>query len=240
MKIGYCLVSILLTLSACSRNPSDTPRRAFESNGKHRQLLRVVVNGKSGFIDGSGKIVIAPQFQSVNDFSDGRAVVCVGDCNFMKRIMRTSNPDTPEPAPQYSYGYIDETGKMVINPIYSTALDFSEGLAAVCTGLGCQVGVSGEQKWGFVDKSGAEVIKPQFLSVQTFSEGLAAACMSVCIGADAQWGFIDRTGKFVVNPQYNFVMPFKEGSAYVQIGQGEGAKYGYIDKSGTYIWTPSN
>ena len=46
-------------------------------------------------------------------------------------------------------GYIDKTGKMVINPQWDNGWEFSEGLA--------QVQLDG--KWGFIDKTGKIVGK---------------------------------------------------------------------------------
>ena len=61
------------------------------------------------------------------------------------------------------YGFIDKSGKMVIEPQFDGASDFSEGLAQV----------EKDGKWGFIDKSGKVVIEPQFDWVSDFSEGLA-------------------------------------------------------------------
>jgi hypothetical protein len=84
-------------------------------------------------------------------------------------------------------GYIDKTGKMVIEPKFSVAKNFSEGLAAVATfgsydpGLGVIFG-----SWGYIDKTGKVVIPGEFQDVRSFSEGLAA----VKIGG--KWGYISR------------------------------------------------
>jgi hypothetical protein len=50
----------------------------------------------------------------------------------------------------------DATGKMVINPQFDGANEFSDGLAAVRIG-GYLTG-----KWGFIDKQGKMAINPQF------------------------------------------------------------------------------
>ena len=100
-----------------------------------------------GYIDTTGKMVIAPQFKPVDDrdqdnpdfawncyyvgnFSEGLAAVTLGE----------------------KWGYIDATGKMVITPQFDDARDFYGGLAAVEIG----------KKWGFINKTGQMVIAPQF------------------------------------------------------------------------------
>src|SRR5687767_4275518 len=77
-------------------------------------LFPILQNGKFGYINASGDIVIAPQFlrnglQDGRHFQEGRQAVWVGD----------------------KAGYIDASGKMVIAPQFSLAQAFSEGLAAV-------------------------------------------------------------------------------------------------------------
>jgi len=51
-------------------------------------------------------------------------------------------------------GYIDKTGKMVINPQYDFVEDFSKGLARVV------VGERSEIKIGYFDKTGKYIWNP--------------------------------------------------------------------------------
>jgi len=50
------------------------------------------------------------------------------------------------------WGYIDETGIIIINPQYDTASEFFEGLALIEIG----------GKKGYIDKTGKKVISPEF------------------------------------------------------------------------------
>ena len=61
------------------------------------------------------------------------------------------------------YGFIDKSGKVVIEPQFDNVSAFSEGLAKV----------EKDGKWGFIDKNGKVVFEPQFDFVFDFSEGLA-------------------------------------------------------------------
>ena len=54
------------------------------------------------------------------------------------------------------WGYIDKSGKIVIEPQFDDASSFSEGLAAVCLGDYCPL----RGKWGYIDKSGEYVWEP--------------------------------------------------------------------------------
>ena len=61
-------------------------------------------------------------------------------------------------------GFIDENGKMVIEPQFDLADPFSEGMAAVLKA----------PSWGYIDKSGKMVIPPTYAAGGRFSDGLAA------------------------------------------------------------------
>ena len=129
------------------------------------------------------------------------------------------------------YGFIDKQGRMVINPQFDMALDFSEGLA--CVGVGSD---EKTRKYGFIDKQGRMVINPQFDMALNFSEGLA------CVGVDEKTrkhGFIDKQGRMVINPQFDWADSFSEGLAQVGFGNDlKASKWGFIDKQGRMVINP--
>src|SRR5688572_29807095 len=110
-------------------------------------------------------------------------------------------------------GYIDKTGKIIVEPQYLDSWGFHEGLARVRT----------SDKWGYIDETGAMIIKEQFSLADDFSDGLAR------VEVDGKYGYIDKTGKLVITPQFDSdAWRFDEGLARVKIR----GKYGYIDKTG--------
>jgi len=175
-RITIFILALLLLIPV-----SGWGKSAKETSG----LFPIEQDGKWGFIDKTGRIVIKPQFDEAVDFSEGLARVKIGD----------------------KWGFIDEMGKIVIEPQFvdkfseeTIFLDrsFSEGLAAM----------NNDSKLGFIDKTGRIVIEPQFVSVWPFSEGLSRVTMD-----GSTWGFIDKTGKIVIKPQFNGVGDFHEGLA---------------------------
>jgi len=123
------------------------------------------------------------------------------------------------------YGFIDKTGRFVINPKYDNVGDFHEGLAYA----------SYQHKYGFIDKTGNFVIEPRFEITQNsstishFQEGLA----SVYYGG--KWGYIDRTGRFVIEPKFYEAYQFADGIALADCGF---RKCGLIDRTGKFIVQP--
>lgn len=116
--------------------------------------------------------------------------------------------------------YIDNTGKVVIEPRFERAFEFAEGLALVEQG----------DTWGYIDVTGkvAFELKKPFDWAGPFSEGLA------WIRADGKHGYIDRTGKLAIEPRFDGARGFSAGLAAVQLGK----KRGYIDKTGEFVIQP--
>ena len=77
-------------------------------------------------------------------------------------------------------------GTIVIEPQFSWASDFSEGLAPVAV-----PGEPGLKKWGYIDQSGAWAIEPRFGGAQAFSSGLAS------VRLDGAMAYIDTTGTVI-------------------------------------------
>lgn len=120
------------------------------------------------------------------------------------------------------YGYIDKTGTIVIDPIFSDARDFNDGLA--------RVKVSG--KYGFINKKGQFIIEPKFQDAEDFSEGYAI----ITDGTEycPLYGFINTNGIVQIKPQFRSAKAFRNSRAAVMIGD----KWGYIDKNGNLVVSP--
>ncbi len=107
---------------------------------------------KYGFVDVCGELVIPAMFNEAMEFSEGMAAVRVGD----------------------KWGYIDESGKVVVMPTYEKwPRPFSEGLASVWV----RDPDTNETVETFIDKSGKVVIDMQFhglLEPEGIPRGLGA------------------------------------------------------------------
>jgi hypothetical protein len=230
------------------------------SEGLCKVMVQEGAQQRWGFIDKSGTVVIQAQFMGVSDFSEGLAAAD-SDSDAHGFIDKTGKwaiqlppnlqigggqqagfseglaiveelvVDNAGAPPRVLQGYIDTTGKVVIEPRFDFANDFSEGLAAAA------VGANGAAKWGFIDTKGAWVIQPQFVSAASFSEGLAAVATGSA--EDARWSFIDKTGKVAIALRQNQqpVGPFSGGVAGLwDSTTDDHAPTAYIDITGKVIW----
>ena len=83
-------------------------------------------------------------------------------------------------------GYIDRTGKVVIEPQQRRSGRFHDGLATVRVG----------RKWGFIDTTGAIAIEARFDYAGAFSGGHAP------VEVADRWGLTDRHGDSTAEPRY--------------------------------------
>lgn len=199
------VLALLLTASACdvfgdSEGGVETQDAA---------LFPVKQGGQWGFINASGNLADAPQFDFADEMHGERAAVRQGDL----------------------WGYVGPTGTLAISPRFRVAGRFSEGLAPVQTqsegwgyaGLGGEVvGVTGwdsaephAQKraavrrgflWGYVDERGQTVVEPQFAAAGRFVRGLAA------VQTGDGWTYIAPSGA----PAFSTL--FAEARAFSDVG----------------------
>ncbi|MBO5408486.1 MAG: WG repeat-containing protein [Clostridia bacterium] len=182
----------------------------------HNGLVMVQQDGKWGYVNKKGELVIPCQFSEVQNFYEERAVIT-------DSYVETSDLHFPYSLPRFSY--IDMTGERITEELFDGAEPFSQGLAAVKT----------NGKWGYINKNGTLVIPPQFDDADHFCEGLAA------VSVDGKYGYINQKGEFVVIPQFDYAHSFSEGLALVENEQYNsdnircGSKYGYLDKNGEVV-----
>ena len=104
------------------------------------------------------------------------------------------------------WGFVDESGKEIIEPQYIYAMDFEEGLAVVCKGEWQEEAgkyLSDEELWGVIDVNGKEIIPCQYDEIDSFND--APGIFKVHTGGwkTGKWGVMDGTGKWIAPPIFN-------------------------------------
>ncbi|MCY7275738.1 MAG: WG repeat-containing protein, partial [Phormidesmis sp. CAN_BIN44] len=111
-------------------------------------------------------LAIEHQFDSASNFSEGFALVRIGDqfryIDRMGKVVVIPQVEFESYSPfseglaiarvGSNYGYIDKTGDVVINPRFEGASQFLEGLAAIRIG----------NHYGFINSQGKVIINPEF------------------------------------------------------------------------------
>ncbi len=201
---------------------------SFSTNGK----MAVKKNGKWGYVNRLGTMVIPPKYEEAIKFVKNRAIVKDAGSYFLidlagKKVCKL--PGQPGTYREGSFihvkkgekwGCADLTGKLV-TPFKWDAVGaatgrglFSEGLAPVLLG----------EKWGYINQQGKLVIPCKWDLVGDFSEGLAY------IEGQGKWGFIDKTGKVVIKAR-EMKKRFSEGLASVKRKD----KWGFVNQQGRLV-----
>jgi hypothetical protein len=176
-------------------------------------------NNQYCFIDTTGKVVAGP-FQCDNQYV----------CELSESFAVVQHSAGISILYTQSFGYIDRTGKWLIQPQWPEAHAFSGGLARVIvkgTNRG-RAGITNRGGYGYVDATGKLAISDQFEDARDFSEGFAA------VKIKGQWGYIDKTGAVMIQPQFHAAEPFSNGLAAVW-DKFPGGAMGYIDKTGELV-----
>ena len=187
------LWAFMLTVTGCGeRNVQNNNGEASSVSAEINpdDLHLIIENGKRGFIDKNGNVIIEPKYDMIEIFKDGLARVNVGAEYYYGYIRRGGK-----------WGYIDATGKIVIDTIFDEIDYFEDGVAIFRI----------EGKKGIIDNTGNYVVKPLYDDLRLFSEDLA------CVKSDDKWGYIDHSGKYVIEPQYEFAYSFSDGVASVRV-----------------------
>lgn len=183
-------------------------------------------NGKWGFINTAGEVVVEPQYEDCHDYLNGFAAVKING----------------------KWGYIDTNHNLVIAPEFDEVEDFKNGLAIVTKGGDRGViTTTGESPAGiffdkieeykdgfalayadgiqyFLDNMGEIIKLHKNYEFYGFSNGLAP----VKNKKNNKWGYIDKKGRLVIETKYDTVYNFSNNVALVQ----QRGLYKYIKKSG--------
>jgi hypothetical protein len=226
-QFAIVLAAVISSLFYSPANFAQTHLTVYEANGKY------------GYIDKRGTIVIPARFDSVQSFQDGAAPVLVdskwgiinerGEFIVTPRFEEISAFSEGLAIAELNgkWGAVDTDGIERINFKFAFLGDFKEGLAKFSNSKKEALGENLGKK-GFINKMGEIVISPSFDSALDFSEGLSA------VQINGKWGFINRNGNLIIKTQFDWALSFSEGFAPVKAAE----KIGFIDKNGEMIIEP--
>jgi hypothetical protein len=193
------------------------------SHGK----IRIKKNGKFGYADIGGNIVIAAEYDEASKYADNHAYARKDSLWYFfdamgQVLFKTHHVPVGEIAEGLiqvtdgkKYGYLDMQGKVAI-PIqfdyqFELKAPFSEGLAVFQ-----QKTADGALKMGYIDKRGKVVVEPEF------EYAFAIKNNHALIFRDGKYGCIDKTGKWIVDAKYLNKFSFTKGLAIALADRGNG------------------
>lgn len=204
-----------------------------------KDFVIIKQQNKYGIMNFEGTIIATPQYDQINSFSDGMAVVkanglhgCINRSGklvvpvnykymgekYREGLIKFSNGGA-------SGGFLDVDGNIALEHKYRGFNDFSDGLVKVSNASYGSI--------GYMDKTGKLVVPMKFQHGEDFSEGLALVHKK-----NGDKVYIDKTGKEIFKIKTKFLYhsgnKFSDGLAKVQISD---YGYSFIDKTGTTVLT---
>ena len=198
-----------------------------------------VRNGKWGFIDRNGQMVVPQKFADVKSFSEDKAWV------------RAYQSDSV----LGSWGVIDRKGNWLVQPQFKGGNLYQNGFADA------QSEKSG--LWGIIFPTGQWAVPPKYQSVQQQAKGKAIAkdkkgtfliafpgqrelagpyaairsfndSLAIVVNPEGLCGVINIEGKLLVPAKYKTISSYHEGRAFFE---SEG-KFGFFDSAGEVVISP--
>lgn len=193
-------------------------------------------DGKQGYLNEKGEVIIEPKFDLAFYFSEGRAI-----------IAKIEGYDEYN-SPIYKYGYIDTKGELTIPCRYEQAYAFSEGLAETLV----------KDSILFIDKNGKTELffhstttsetpeYPDYLGYYYYDHGFKNGTAILLVNNKV--GFINKKGEFIIEPLYNglgrmgpsmVVNPIENGIVKLSPATSLGYYNYYINMEGKAYFEPS-
>lgn len=184
-----------------------------ESFGVVDGMMLVERNGKWGFANENGAVVIPVEYDDAWDFSEGSAIVQkngkFGIIDKGGNVLLPIEYDTMNAfsdslsivSKNEKYGAVNKHGDIVIPLNYEYIRSFSCGLAVY----------KSENKYGYMNTSGGAVVSAEYDMAYDFADNMAR------VYQDGFYGYIDTSGALVYPFDYDEAWDFENGKAVVEI-----------------------
>ena len=221
----FVLTVIFFAIAACASSDRET-------NIESKELYRIQVGGKCGFINENGKLMIEPQYDmAFCFFSDSVCFAQVGERKGLINsngeyivdlettiggILQFKNDVAVFITNNGKQGVISKSGEIILPAIYKDILrDGDNGFIVMDT----------LENMGYINNQGDFIIPCKYDAVHQFSEGLTMVTTS------RKCGYVDTTGTWVIDSIYDDARDFGNGLARVKRNE----EWMFIDHNGKEV-----
>lgn len=239
----FIMLCVLVTLSGCVlKEPFALHYTGHEYDPFPNGLIRMMdLNGKYGYLNAKGKVVIDFQYDKAYPFYLGTALVkdgikykfidtdgqVVKVMDYVNIVVLNYRYDSPryyfyQRTLSNRYGLLNYRGEELTDDIYEEIVDALPHLAPAQI-----IAVKKDGKYGFITSGGEEITDFIYDDASVFYQNRAA------VQIDGKYGYIDINGNMVIAPEYSDKSDFDPaGHAFVTKNFNE---YALIDISGNVI-----
>ncbi|CAN5917321.1 hypothetical protein BH11BAC7_BH11BAC7_14980 [soil metagenome] len=169
------------------------------------KMFRVKKDAKYGYTNANGKVIIEPAYDYATAFSEEKAIVSIGSKvsiidNTGKVLVENLGPGSGMyrffnglarcRSLDGKYGFLDATGKRVIEPYLEVADDFENNRAIV----------SVNNRYGLIDRTGKFIVPNEYDFFYDLGNGYYQTK-----GEDGKAGVVDSVGHVILEPVYDEV-----------------------------------
>jgi hypothetical protein len=236
---GFLIINekgkVLTSKSYSFISPFQEGRAVFQITDKDGKIVY-------GYLDLNGKEVIPAKYQYAFDFNEGRGLVQVKEKEYALIDLNGKQLHTFPYEQMNGYsegllsfqktyqdkaGYVDEAGKVVIEPKFGMALPFQDGRAVV------NASTDYKNEFGLIDKNGVYIIPPKYNDINILG-GNRASVGKAINAAEPYLGSVfaiadTQSGKLLTDFIYSNVNDFQD--SYSSVTQEETSFF--ITKKGT-------
>ncbi len=213
----------LFALAGCSGNSPEEDSTQLWPAGDD--------NGKYGYIDKSGQMIIEPRYEAAARFSSGYALVKTTSGNglFITKngVEKQSDAFTEVKGSAFYYNYatVRSSGKCgLLNTKLKYAVSPAYADMGNMTADGLVAATSNGDKWGYINRSGEQIIPEKYVAAYDFVDGLA-----IVVNEKGKFGCIDLAGNERIVANYDYLQAIGNGCIVFLSDN----KYGLLDVNGT-------
>lgn len=218
------------------------PKYQNAADFRNNDTAWVSERDKWGMIDQSGNFIIPPQYSWSPTFYGNNMIVTDDSGSYLldekgRVLFHTEGGidgfacglsafSKPAGHDKSLWGYINEEGKIVIEPKYEEAQAFSKDKALVQIGDG---------HFGLIDKKG-EILKEINQAGRIFNLSGDTFVFTKSNGDQGnRCGYMTTDGKVLLDAVYADAQAFEDGLAIVNASKDYGNEYGVVDQNGKFV-----
>ena len=252
--IKILLIIFIFLLCGCESNNSFEDACLFSE-----ELGAVKVNGKYGYLDTSGNMIIPPTYDEANPFNDNIAIIkkdgLYGAIDKENNIiipieyddlLNFSSHDNPEDSSYFEkfffcpyicakkngkYGCINKNNDIAVDFTYDNPMEINYSNNNTIAII-----IDNDNKQGIIDLNSDFIVEPKYSNVLGNNNQNSNILVTESTDGNlCKFGFINLDTRKVIDSQYDSPPFFNDNIAAVCVKR----KYGFINSDGDYIIDPS-
>lgn len=221
------LIAIIVAISIAVVNNINNGKKISQEDVKEYNYFITTINGKSGVIDKTGKIIINPEYDYIQIPNPSKPIFIA---------LFDYNKDTQE----YNSKVLNEKEKEILTSYKNVQAIPNNNTSSTNSYLTLILKYKQDDKYGIITIDGKTVTKPVYESIEV----LEYKDEVLKVKQNDKFGLININGDVIIKPEYNSIATdsyYNQSSKYQKAGYivnvvtEQGYRYGYINSQGKQV-----